>query len=132
MEGIGRFDHDVGRAGDQVVGLQELVNRGFRHEVTLLVSEAHGQLAGAQLGLFQRQLDDLVVDLGRDTIPHPAWRRRPIFQRLRSAFEVAIIPSVEGPPGDAQLVERPQNSAGLIMSLQILLRYSSFTMYYCG
>lgn len=41
----------------------------------------------------------------RDAVPHPAWRRRPIFQRLWSAFEVAIIPALERPAGDAELVQ---------------------------
>jgi hypothetical protein len=106
VELIGRLDHDIGRAGDQVVGLEQPVNRGFRHEVALLVGEVHGQFPGAQLRLFQRQLDDLVVDISRDAVPHPARRRWPIFQRLRPAFKVAVIPAVECPAGDAELVQR--------------------------
>lgn len=46
MELIGRFHHDVRRAGDQVVRLEKPVNRSFGHEVALLVSEAHRQFAG--------------------------------------------------------------------------------------
>jgi len=46
VELIGGLDHEVGRAGDQVVGLEQPVNRGFRHEVALFVGEAHGQFAG--------------------------------------------------------------------------------------
>ena len=106
VELIGSLDHDIGRAGDQVAGLQQAVNRGFRHEVALPIGEAHGQFPGAQLRLFQRQLDDLVVDARRDAVPHPARRRWPIFQRLRPAFEVAIIPAVECPTRDAELVQR--------------------------
>ena len=34
-------------------------NRGFRHEVTPFVGKAHRQLPWAQLGLLQRQFDDL-------------------------------------------------------------------------
>jgi hypothetical protein len=55
VELIGGLDHDEGRAGDQVMGLEQAINRGFRHEVALLVGEAHRQFAGRQLGLFQRQ-----------------------------------------------------------------------------
>ncbi len=74
VELVSRLDHDIGRAGDQVVGLEQPVNRGFRHEVALLVGEAHGQLPGAQLRQFERQLDDLVVDVRRDAVSHPARR----------------------------------------------------------
>src|SRR3546814_4159541 len=45
VELIGGLDHDIGRAGDQIMGLQQAVNRGFRDEVALLVGEAHRQLS---------------------------------------------------------------------------------------
>jgi hypothetical protein len=38
-EAVGRFHQDEGRAGNQVVRLQEPVDRGFRDEVPLLVDE---------------------------------------------------------------------------------------------
>jgi len=106
VELVGRLDHNIGRAGDQVMGLEQPVNRGLGHEVALLVGEAHGQLPGAQLRLFQRQLDDLVVDVGRDAVPHPARGRGAIFQRLRPALEVVVVPAVECPTRDAELVQR--------------------------
>ena len=65
------------------------------------------QAGTAQLGLLERQFDDLVVDVRRDPVPHPARRRRPIFQRFRPAFEIAVIPTVEGPARNAQLIEGP-------------------------
>ena len=43
--------------------------------IALLVGEAHGQFARAQPGLFQRHLDDLVLDVVADAISYPAWRR---------------------------------------------------------
>ena len=46
LELIGRFHHDEGRAGDQIVGFQKPVNTGLRDEVALLVGERHGQLPG--------------------------------------------------------------------------------------
>src|SRR3546814_1626941 len=49
----------------------------------------------------------MLLDIVADAIPHPARRRWPILQRLRPAFEVAVIPSIEGPAGDAELVQRP-------------------------
>jgi hypothetical protein len=57
--------------------------------------------------LLQRHLVDLILHLGRDAVPHPARCRRPILQRLRPAFEVAVIPAVEGPTRDAELIQRP-------------------------
>ena len=74
MERLCRLDHRVGRAGDQIMGLQQPVNRGFGHEVALLVGEAHRQLAGTEIGLLQSHLDDLVLHLGPNTVPHPARR----------------------------------------------------------
>ena len=105
MELIGGLDHHIGRAGDQVMGLQKAVNRGFRHEVTPFVGKAHRQLPWAQLGLLQCQFDDLIKDVRRDPVPHAARCRWPIFQRLRSAFEEPVVPAVERPACDPQLVE---------------------------
>ena len=70
VEAICRLDHDIGRAGDRVVGLQQVVNRRFRHEEAPLVGEPHGQFPRAQLGLLQRRFDDLVMDPGRDAVPY--------------------------------------------------------------
>ena len=44
-EFVRRLDHDKGRAGDEVVGLEQAVDRGLGDEVVLLVGEAHRQLA---------------------------------------------------------------------------------------
>ena len=70
VEAICRLDHDIHRAGDRVVGLQQVVNCRFRHEVAPLVGEPHGQFPRAQLGLLQRRFDDLVMELGRDAVPY--------------------------------------------------------------
>ena len=48
MEGLGSLDHHIGRAGDQIVSLQQAVNAGFRYEVALLVGEAHRQFTWAE------------------------------------------------------------------------------------
>src|SRR5690606_21063885 len=56
-------------------------------------------------GLLQRQLDDLVMDLRRDTVPYPARSRRPILQRFGTTIEIAVIPTAEGPARDAQLLQ---------------------------
>ncbi len=74
MELVGSLDHDIGRAGDQIMGLEQPVNRGLGHEVALLVGEAHRQFAGAELAVIQRHFDDLVLHLRFDAVPHPARR----------------------------------------------------------
>src|SRR3546814_9934837 len=56
--------------------------------------------------VVQGHLDDLVLDIIADAVPHPGRRRRPILQGLRAAFEEPVIPAVEGPTGDAELVQR--------------------------
>ena len=45
FELIRRLDYQIGRACDQIVGLQQAIDRGFRDKVTSLVGEAHSQLA---------------------------------------------------------------------------------------
>src|SRR3546814_16172903 len=88
--------HDIGRTGDQIVRLEQAVNRGFRYEVALLVGEAHRQFAGAEIGRvgFQRHFDDLVLDVVTDAVPHAARRRWPILSRLRPAPTITVIPTV--------------------------------------
>ena len=60
--------------GDQVVGLEKPVNTGFRREVARLVGKPDSQFPRRQFGLLQRHLDDLVMDVRRDAVPHPARR----------------------------------------------------------
>jgi hypothetical protein len=105
VEGVGRLDHHIGRAGDEIMGLQKPVNRCLGYEIALLIGEAHGQFARGKLGLLQRHPDDLVLNILANTVPHPARRAGLVFQRLRPALEEAIIPAIEGPPGDAQLIQ---------------------------
>src|SRR3546814_1715173 len=88
------------------MGLEQAVDRSFRHEVAPFVGEPHRQLARAQLGLFQRQFDNLILDLAGHAVPHPAWRRRPIGEPLRATITVSVIPAVEGPAWNAELVQR--------------------------
>ena len=45
FELTGRLEDDEGRTVDQIMGLEHAIDCGFRHEVTFLVRERHGQLA---------------------------------------------------------------------------------------
>src|SRR3546814_13944363 len=56
VELIGGLYHDIGRTGDQIVRLEQAVNRGFRYEVALLVGEAHRQFAGAAIRSEERRV----------------------------------------------------------------------------
>src|SRR3546814_14787979 len=54
----------------------------------------------------QRHVDDLLLDIIANAVPHPPRGRWPILQRLRPALEVAVVPVLEGPARDAQLLQR--------------------------
>ena len=45
VELVGGLDHDIGRTDDQVMGLQQAVNRGFRHKVLAFIGKSHRQFA---------------------------------------------------------------------------------------
>ena len=101
-----RLDDDVGRAGDQVLRLQQPIHRRFRDEVALLVGEAHRQLARAQFRLAQRQFDDLGPDRLGDPVPDAIGPRAVIGERLDPAGAIAIIPAVERGARDAERRQR--------------------------
>jgi hypothetical protein len=42
----GGFHDDEGRAGNQIMGLEQAVNAGLRHEVALGVGKRHRKLSG--------------------------------------------------------------------------------------
>jgi hypothetical protein len=46
MEFVGGLDDDEGWAGDQVMGLEQAIDRGFRDEVALRVGEGDRQFPG--------------------------------------------------------------------------------------
>ena len=62
MELIGCLDDDEGRAGAQVVGLEQAVDGRFRDEVALHVGERYCQFPWRQLRLIQGQLYDLAAE----------------------------------------------------------------------
>ena len=111
----GKFIYDDGsrvverlpRCSSWIMGLQQAVDRGFGHEVALLVGKAHGQLPQGEFGLLERQLDDPIMDGRWDAVPYSARGGRPIGQRVRAALKVTIIPVAKGPARDAQLLQRP-------------------------
>ena len=71
LERLGRFDDDVGWAGDEIVRFQKPIDRGLRDKIFCLVREAHRQFPRAEFRLNQRQVDNLAADSLWDTVPDP-------------------------------------------------------------
>ncbi len=63
-------------------------------------------LGGDPAVLQAPMLDDLVLDLAGHSVPHPAQRRRAISKRLGTPVTVSVVPTVEGPAWDAELIQR--------------------------
>ena len=85
--------------------LQQPVDRSFGYKILPFVGEAHGQLSRRQLREFQRQIDDLVANVLRDTVPDTIRSGTVVIQRLRPTRTVAVIPAVERGARDAELVQ---------------------------
>src|SRR5664279_1843466 len=49
LELVRRLDHDIGRAGDEIMRLQQPVDRSLRDKILFLIGEAYGQLSRRQL-----------------------------------------------------------------------------------
>jgi hypothetical protein len=95
VELLGRLDHDEGRAGDQVVGLEQPVHRGLGDEVARPLGEAHGQLPRGQFRFGQRQVDQAGPHRIGDAVPDPIGPRRLVLERLRAADPVQLAPAIE-------------------------------------
>ena len=107
-------DHESG-AGDQVVGLEKPVNRGFRDKVAPGVRKPDGQFPGRQLRLLQGEIDDLPPDIIRDPVPHPARAAVAILKTGVAKGRKAIVPAIKGGLRNAQLVQSgPDAQVGLL------------------
>src|SRR5208282_5373332 len=106
-EAVGRLNQDEGGTGDQVVRLQEPVNRGFRDEVLLAVDERDGQLPRRQLRLFECELEHRLSNRSGELVPYLPWRRGPILEVFIMAGSIAIVPAIKGGPWDAELSQGP-------------------------
>jgi hypothetical protein len=89
-----QLDHDAGRAGDQVMRLEQGIDRGFGDEVALLVGEAHSEFARREFGLGQGKVDDLPALGVVDTVPHALGPRWLIGQGFGPAALVAVEPAI--------------------------------------
>lgn len=66
---VGGPDHDMRRRGDEVLGLEDAVCRGFRDQVPLLVGVADRQLPRREVFVLERKLHDVPANLVGDTVP---------------------------------------------------------------
>ena len=88
------------------MGLEQAINRGFRHEVAFDIGKAHGQFAGRELRLVERQCDDPCADVIGDAVPHPIRPRAAIVQRLWPSSLIKIAPSIKSGSRDTDLLQR--------------------------
>ena len=75
LELVRRLDHHIGRAGDEVVCLQQPVDRSFRDKVLLSSVKRTASSRGDSSGRSMRKVDDLAAHIVRDAIPDPVWSR---------------------------------------------------------
>src|SRR5580704_1081307 len=107
LELIGSLHDDIGGTGDQVVVLQQAIDRSLRDKISFRVGEARRQLPWRQLRLIQRQLHDLTTHIVRNSVPDAVRPGRSVFQGLRPAALVEVAPSVKSGARDAELFQRP-------------------------
>ncbi|OAG75493.1 hypothetical protein Amal_03311 [Acetobacter malorum] len=96
MEALRCLDDDEFRTGDQVMGLEQAIDRGFRDEIALFVGEPHGNFTRRQFRRLQRQINDLCTDIVRDAVPYPIGSRGFVRQGFRAARPIEIAPAVKG------------------------------------
>jgi hypothetical protein len=105
VERVGGLDHDEGRAGDQVMRLEQAVDRSLGDKVALLLGEAHRQLARRQFRLSQGQVDDAPALRVGDAVPDPVGPRRLVLQRLWAIGLIQIAPPVERGGWDTKVAQ---------------------------
>ena len=96
LELVGGLDDDEGRAGDQVVRLEQAIDGSFRDKIAFGVGEGHRQFPRRQLRPVQGKLDDPVPHILGNAVPDPAGPWAAILERFDAAGQETIIPSVEG------------------------------------
>jgi len=101
-----RLYQDIGRTGDQVMGLQEPIDRGFRDKTRLLIGISHRQLPGRQIGFLKGQVDDLGLFRLRQSVPGDAGRGIVILKGINSTGFKPFQPVVDITKQVGQLVKR--------------------------
>jgi hypothetical protein len=112
LELVRGFHHDEGWAGDQIVDLEQPIDRSLRDKIAFGVGEPHGQFPRRQGGLFQRQLDDALANIVWNAVSVAIWLGMSVVQGFRPTGLVQIVPAVEGGARNANLFQRPPHRQG--------------------
>ena len=109
LELVSGLNDDEGRAGDQVRGLEQAIDRSFRHEVALGIGKSHSQFPRRELRLVKRQCDDPRPDVIGDAVPHSIGPRAAIVQRFRPIGLIEVVPSIKRGSRDSDLLQVTAN-----------------------
>src|SRR3982074_594542 len=112
LELVGGLHHDEGWAGDQIVSLEDPIDRSLRDKIAFGVGEPYGQFPRAQCGLIQRQLDDALTNVVWNAVPDAIWFGMSVVQGFRPTGLVQIVPAVKGGARNANLFQRPPHWQG--------------------
>jgi len=99
---VGGPDHHMGWCRDQILGAEDAIHGGFRHEVPLLVSIFDRQFPGRQVFVLQGKADDIFANRIRDAVPDRRGPGRAIGKRIDAAIAPARVPVVIGAAGDTE------------------------------
>src|SRR5215510_10598133 len=102
-------------SGDQIMGLEEPINRGLRDKIAFGVGEAHGQFPRRQRRLVQRQVDDALTDIVGDAVPDAVRPGMSVVQSFWPTGPIQVVPTVEGGTRNANLFQgTPYRQGGLL------------------
>ena len=95
FEAISRRDDNIGRAGDQVVWLQDAIKARFRYIIGVGICDVPGQFPRGLLGTFKSDLHNLVLHRLRYLVPELFRSRFPIGQAFIPVFTKTVVPPVK-------------------------------------
>src|SRR5262245_10196595 len=112
---IRSLHHDEGRTGDQIMGLEQPINRGLRDKIAFGIGEAHGQFPRRQRRLVQRQVDDALTDIVGNAVPDAVRPGMSVVQSFWPTGPIQVVPTVEGGTRNANLFQgTPYRQGGLL------------------
>ena len=94
LESVQRTHHDEPGAGNQVMGLEDTINTGFRGEIVMSIRDMPGQLPGRQVGTLQRHIDDQLPDRVRYRVPVLRGGATLILKAVQTPLCVGPLPTV--------------------------------------
>jgi hypothetical protein len=106
LELVRGTDHDMRRRGDEVLGLEDAVRRGFRDEVSLLVGVLDRQLPRREVFVLERELHDVPANLVRDAVPDRPGSWGLVGQSIEATLDPTGVPVVVGAARDPEHGQR--------------------------